>query len=130
MNTAAAAATARDSPAMRIVLNIPAAAPAFSTGTVLTAALSITENASPTPTPKTSSGRAVGQGDVPVFITSSPNAPAAMAAGPATRTVRAGHLAVSQGAVSGTSRTGAVIGTSSTAACSGLVPPPWRKRGR
>lgn len=45
-------------PGFRIVLNIPAADPALSTGTVLTAALSITEKATPTPMPKSRWGPA------------------------------------------------------------------------
>jgi hypothetical protein len=57
VSRAAAPATATDSPVMRIVLKMPAAAPAFSTGTVLTAALSMTSNARPTPAPKGSRGR-------------------------------------------------------------------------
>ena len=64
----------------RIVLKMPAAAPAFSTGTVLTAALSMIPNARPTPAPKGSSGNADASHDPSPCRVAMSRAPATISA--------------------------------------------------
>ncbi len=97
---------------IRIVLKMPAAAPALWTGTVLMAALSITPNARPTPAPKGSSGSANASHDPSLCSVVKSSAPRAIIKDAAVSTVRTDVRAAIQPAASGSSNTGAVIGSS------------------
>lgn len=113
VSRAAAPETATDSPVMRIVLKMPAAAPEFSTGTMLTAALSMTPNARPTPAPKGSSGSAISSHDPLLCRVTRSTAPATISAEAPVSTARTDVRAARWLATSGRSRTGAVIGNRS-----------------
>lgn len=106
-----------------MVLKMPAAAPAFVTGTVLTAALSITPNASPTPAPNGSSGSASAGHDAVLRTVTSRSAPAAINAEAPVSTARTELIEASRAATSGSSNTGAVIGSRSRPLTRTLRPP-------